>query len=385
MKRLLGALLAVALLGQIARAEVTSTWSGQVSVRYRSEVTEEYGDVNATSHRGELLYTTTKITPRVGYTVSAKFDLRDNLKAGLTLRSGLSGGSAVMLQEITSREGLLPGLQEAYIDWTNPLFRAEIGKIPQAGTAMWDVYAASLQTDTRADDPRDGIFNDRMAALNGARLSRTAGPVTLRAIFHTDYISGYYRENEIGTQKRENFPNKYTILVGGAFDMEDAIFFAPVPVRVTADFDYGFPYRATIQGNNPDSTFADEKLWGASIKLSDQFASFQGGYGYNWRDSVFTIKYYDWLGQLKVGEIAKRWGHDIGDLTFSIRYQTNTEALEYVPYKGSKAKRDALHLYCNATLWGLDFQPRAIFFTNKVDSFKQKVANRYELTTTVKF
>jgi hypothetical protein len=404
------ALLLALLTASSAFAEVTAHWWGVVSFRQRHETTKEYTDFADSSRRGTPLSTTDNSTTRLGYQFGVKLDLRDNLKAGITFRSGLTSGALVMQQEITSRDGLQPGLQEAYIDWQTPFLRAELGKIPQAGTAMWDVYASSLQTDFRADDPRDGTFNDRIAALNGARITRMVGPVTLRGIFHSDYVSGFYRTNEYvdATRKFDRVPDRNVVILGTTIDLGSAFgckcsndscagcgkgesksflggLKALATNGVTLDFDYGFPKRATKSGTNPDSLSADENLWGATLKKSVGLGTLQAGYGYNWRDSSFTIKYWDILAQANAGNISRCFGSDLGDLTLSVRYQHATEEMHFDPYKGATAIRDAIHVYLNDTIWGLDIQPRVIFFTKKTSGFKQQSQTRYEVTTTVKF
>lgn len=408
MKQLAATLLLALSMAAVASAETMTHWWGLVSFRQRHETTREFYDVNS-GDKGELLYTTDNSTTRLGYQFGVKFDIRENLYAGLTFRSGLSGGALVMQQDITSREGLLPGIQEAYINWKTPFVTLEAGKIPQAGTAMWDVYAASLQNDFRADDPRDGIFNDRMAALNGVRVSREVAFFSLRGLFHNDYVAGFYRDFEEGAQDFSRSPDRNvsalgaTISFGKAFGVEEGkcetcegckdkkISRGDMMKRVlfgglSFDFDYGFPHRAAMTGSNPDSVYADEDLYGFTLKKSIPVGNLQVGYGYNWRDSVFTMSYWDILATANVGKIAECWGMaQLGDLSASVRYQTGDQELEFDPYKGMKAERDALHLYLNKTVWGLDLQPRLILFDKKIEGFKQQEQSRFELTATARF
>jgi len=380
------ALLLALVVAADATAEVTTKWWGVVSFRQRHETTKEYIDYANAATRGQLLYTTDNSTTRFGYQLGFLFEIQERLHAGLTFRSGLSGGALVMQQEITSREGLLPGLQEAFIDWETPYVRLELGKIPQAGTAMWDVYASSIQTDFRADDPRDGIFNDRMAALNGVRISRTVAFVTLRGLFHSDYVGGNYRKYEDSNIDFQRAPDRNVVVLGTTLNFGDKSLEAlpgqAILKGLTLDLDYGFPKRAAMTGTNEDSTYADETLWGATIREEMDVGTLQIGYGYNWRDSVFTITYLDAFAQCYCSKVSPI---DLGDLTFTARYQYNTEELEFDPYKGAKVIRDAWHFYLNKTVGGVDLQPRVILFKKDIEGFKQQQQVRYEVTGTVRF
>jgi len=393
MKRTTFALLLGLLLSADANAKVTTEWQGLVSFRQRHETEKEYYDyaVGDLTRRGKLLYTTDNSTTRLGYQFGIKFLVNDDLFAGITLRSGLSGGALVLQQDITSREGLLPGLQEAYIHWDSPFALIELGKMPQAGNAMWDVYVASLQTDFRMDDPRDGVFNDRMAALNGVRVSRSVAFATLRALFHADYTAGNYRKFEEGGRDFQRTPDRNVVVIGTTLDLGDQSL-AQAPGYdlfrgLVLDFDYGFPKRAAKTGTNVDSLYADETFWGAGLKESFRGAILQISYGYNWRDSVFTMSYWDVLGQVKftdmidIQEVKSR----LGDLRLSIGYQLANQELEYDPYKNAMVERSACHIYLNRTVAGLDIQPRVIFFDKRIEGFKQRRVTRYEVTGTVRF
>ena len=149
-----------------AYAEITNWW-GTVSYRLRHEIAKPYTDYTQAGDAGTLKWTDENFRTRVGYQFGFAVDLTDNLAAALTFRSGLG---SVMLQDITSATGLTPGLQEAYIDWETPYARFHLGKIPQSGNPMWDLYAGVNETGWRINNPTDGIFNDRMAALNGGRI-----------------------------------------------------------------------------------------------------------------------------------------------------------------------------------------------------------------------
>jgi len=376
-----------------ATAEVTTKWWGLVSFRQRHETTEKYVSFeNADStKRGELERTIDNSTTKLGYQFGMRMDVRDNLFVGITFRSGLSGGALVMQQGVTSREGLLPGLQEAFVNWDTPFLTVEFGKIPQAGTAMWDVYAASLQTDFRADDPRDGIFADRMAALNGLRVSRTIGFATLRGIFHTDHVGGFYEKYDIGNIDHQRSPDRNTSVLGATLNFGDkslgSISTMPGLKGLVVDVDYGFPKRAAKTGTNVDSTYADETLWGATIKETIEAGSLQIGYGYNWRDSVFTISYLDAMAQFNWSALPfiHSTSLEAGDLSFTVRYQQSNQELEFDPYRDAKIYRDAWHFYLNKTVGGIDLQPRMILFNKEIEDFKQEAQTRYELTGTVRF
>jgi hypothetical protein len=373
----------VLLLALDSAAESTIRWWGLASFRQRLEISREYTDITFQGAPGELLHRTDNSTTKLGYQFGFIADVSENLKAGLTLRSGLSGNAQVMHQDITNKEGLLPAVQEAFLDWDTPYSRVELGKIPQAGNAMWDVYTSTLQTDFRADDPRDGIFNDRQAALNGIRISRPVGPVTLRGVFHTDYVGGYYRK--FGEQDAEEFkraPDRYVILAG--FQTNEELHTVLGVEGLSLEFDYGFPHRAAQPGTNPDSTMAEEQLWGATAGYTHPLGFVRIGHGYNWRDSTFTINYTDVWGQANLGTMLAN-SVDLGDLSLSARYQIASEEMEFVPYKGAVADRSAFHVYMNKTILGLIVQPRVILFTTEIEGFKQKTQARYELTATVKF
>jgi hypothetical protein len=391
MRRTTVALTFILLAATFAAAETTIHWWGLTSFRQRHEITNEFTDISfGGATPGTLLNQIENSTTRLGYQFGFKAEVRENITAGLTLRSGLSGNAQVMHQEITNKDGLLPAVQEAFINWKTPYFRVEMGKIPQQGNALWDVYTSTLQTDFRQDDPRDGIFNDRLAALNGARISRSFGPIALRGLFHADYVAGNYRKLENASREFIRSPDRNVYMLGTTLDVgrmtsnRDGLL-ARTLADLTIDFDYGFPKRAAKSGTNPDSIYADETLWGATLKRTDNMGTIQIGYAYNWRDSVFTMTYLDAMAQANLGNFARYLQQDWGDFTLTCRYQTNSEEMEFIPYKGSEAVRTAFHLYANKSLWGLDLQPRIIWFTTEIDGFEAKSQTRYELTSTVKF
>ncbi len=376
-----------------AAAETTIHWWGSTSFRQRNEATKEYTPSYSSSGAGILLHTEENNTTKIGYQFGLKTDVRENITLGLTLRSGLSGNAQVMIQDIHNKDGLLPSIQEAYIDWRTPYAKIELGKIPQQGNALWDVYAATLywsSADPRQNDPTDGFFNDRLAALNGVRLSRPIGPVTLRGLYHTDYVGGYFRQFEDSAKTFKRAPDRYNVMIGATMDIEiiDGVgvgIWNSTLNTLTLDFDYGFPHRAAMAGTNPDSVTADESIWGATLKVSNDLSMAQIGYAFNWRDSVFTINFLDVIAQVNIGNIARLAEKNWGDFALTFRYQNGAEEMEFIPYKGDAAVRKAIHLYLNKSLWGLDVQPRVIWFSTEIEGFKQRTQARYEVTTTVRF
>jgi len=382
MKKTTVALTFILLAASIAAAEPVIRWWGLTSFRQRHEISKEFTDISfAGGTPGTLLYRLDNSTTRLGYQFGLKADVRENISVGLTLRSGLSGLAQVMHQDIDNKNGLIPAIQEAYIDWRTPYFKVEMGKIPQQGNALWDVYTSTLQTDFRRDDPRDGIFNDRLAALNGARISRSFGPVALRGLFHADFVGGSYKKIEDGSFDFIRDPDRNVTMIGTTIDLSTL----PMLAGASVDFDYGFPRRASKDETNPVWVYADETIWGAGIKHASDISLVQISYAYNWRDSVFTMTYLDALLQANCGNIARNMGKDWGDFTATVRYQGSSEKMEFIPYKGAEATRTALHFYLNKSLWGLDFQPRFIWFNTEIESKKVRTQARYELTTTVRF
>jgi len=365
-----------------ALAAVTDwNWWGQVSFRQRHEVKREYVDSPSDPRWGTIKSKEDNSSTLLGYQFGFKTNLRDNLFAGVTLRSGLrsDGTGSVMWQEINNRTGLLPALQEAYLDWNTPYVELIAGKIPQKGNPMWDLYSASLYIDFRQDDPTDGIFNDRMAALSGARALVPVGPVTLRGTYHTDFVGGTRKHWYNSSQEDQYQPqmDQKTFLLGGEIKLSELarsrIPSALKEVEITLDGDYGFVYRVRNMLRS-DSVYADEDLWGANLKASRRWLEFQAGYGHNFRDSVFKADYWDLLLS------AEQYGFKLTG-----RYQDNRQEFLVGIYEGHEAMRRAYHIYLNKTLWGLDLQPRYIFSFSKVDDRKWKSSSRYELTATARF
>jgi len=359
-------------------AKMTIDWWGIAAFRVRNETTKEYTDLWFRGGPGRLNYVIDNSTTRAGYQFGLRFHPRDNLTIGLTLRSGLYGAAQVMLQEITSREGLLPAMQEAYIDWRTPYAKIELGKIPQAGTALWDLYAATLQTDFRADDPRDGIFDDRMASLNGARLSVPVKALNLRGVYHTDYTGGYNWQNKDVAASRAEIrnPDRYVFLLGLDVDGSQLLTEGAggaILKNSHFSFDYGIPYRAADMVDI-DSNYADEKLWGATLKKSCGPVHLTISYAYNWRDSVYTNRFTD---ALLIGSLY--------GFKPAVRYQFGKQMHKFGIYDGYEIKRAAWHFYFNRMVWGLEIQPRIILFDNVLAGFRQKKQSRYELTTIVRF
>jgi len=363
-----------------AYAEITNWW-GVVSFRQRNETAKLYTDFTQAGDAGTLRYTEDNFKTRVGYQFGFNVDIADNLAASLTFRSGLG---SVMLQDITSSSGLTPGLQEAYIDWETPYARLHMGKIPQQGNAMWDLYAGANQTDWRLYNPADGLFNDRMSALNGARLmvplEFAGAPITLRATFHSDNVSGRERDYDDSALEDEKNPDWYVMLLGFNAQYDG----------YELDADFGIPKRLgeeRAQGTK-DSIYVDEVIWGATASKTVEKLDFGGisinnsklslGYGFNDRDSVFTANFYTVLAQTEI--LGYR---------FSAKFDKGVHESKEKTYAGSKAHRQAMHFYVNKTIWNLDLQPRIILFKTEIENEGvTKVRDeltRIELTATVKF
>jgi hypothetical protein len=266
-----------------------------------------------------------------------------------------------MHQNINSSEGLKPGIQEAYINWNTPYAELTLGKIPQAGNAMWDIYAASEVVDWRLYDPRDGVFNDRMSALNGARLQVPIDlfedmlVLTPRAIFHTDKVNGYkleFNESDVA----EKHPIDHYSYLFGINAKVDCMGF-----EYELDGDYGLPYRLgdKMATPDPDSLYYDEALWGITntLRAPDYCNSvLQVSYGFNERDSIFKATYMDVMASTEC------YGFRLTG-----KYQKGDHEHQFGTYRGSKVLRTAWHLSLNKTLWGLDIQPRVIWFDTEID------------------
>lgn len=363
--------------------EISELW-GLVSFRERhEEVNYFYSDPRSPNFGNAFLIETNTKT-RVGYQLGLKLQFEENLFAGITVRSGLG---SVLWQDITNNEGLQPGIQEVYLDWRTPYANVIAGRIPQRGDAFWDLYAAHLQTDPlRTDDPRDGVFNDRVSALNGVKLLVPVGPVTLRGIFHTDFVTGKKQDfPEESSNNDITSPDKQVFLLGGVLDMGKIVQEYNPDTELKLDINYGLPYRAArISGEvTPDSTYIDEKLWGGSLFCDYDFVSFEVGYAYNWRDSLYTSHFEDY--KLSVGlpwQFTTEW---MEDLRVTYRMQLQSQQHEFGVYEGTKAIRKAHHLYLNKKIWNLDFQPRIIWFLTEIDRIKTDSMTRFELTVTARF
>jgi len=400
MKKLLVLILIVVLSHSAIAASLN--WWGLVSFRERHEVLTEYTDYTQSGEPGTERYTDCNSTTKLGYKLGVKLDLAEHLSAALTLRSGLRAEQkgSVMWQDINNSTGLLPGIQEAYLDWKTPYVEAELGKIPQDGTAMWDLYAAVNQTDERLYNPTDGIFNDRFAALNGARISvpvdifheeiteyqgyKLPQPVVLshlsvtpRAIYHVDKVAGYRREWAASEQPDERDLDWYAVFIGAEMNYANPL------LDYTLDADYGMPYRLGdkyIQ-DDKDSVYAAEMIWGVTNTLKSPLIfnlMLQMSFGYNWRDSIFTARFWDYTAAA-----------EFKGFRLTGRYQVGSHEHEFGNYIGSKALNSAWHVYLNKTVWDLDIQPRVIWFKTDIDQGglrkQQRALTRYELTMTAKF
>lgn len=364
-----------------AYAEITNWW-GVVSFRMRNETSKPFTDYTVRGDEpGTLRYTDENFKTRVGYQFGFNVDIADNLAASLTFRSGLG---SVMWQDITNSSGLSPGLQEAYIDWETPYARLHLGKIPQQGNAMWDLYAGANQTDRRLYNPADGLFNDRMSALNGARfmlpLSFGEFVITPRLTFHSDNVSGYKRDHRKSEIEDERIPDWYVMLLG--YNAQYKGF--------ELDADFGIPKRLgeeRAQGTK-DSIYVDEIIWGATAShiideidlggLSVQGSKLSLGFGYNDRDKVFTANFLTAFVQTEL------MGYRI-----TAKFDKGIHESKEKTYAGSKAHRTTMHFYVNKTFWNLDIQPRVIFFKTEIENegvtkVRDKLT-RIELTATTRF
>jgi len=102
------------------------------------------------------------------------------------------------------------------------------------------------------------------------------------------------------------------------------------------------------------------------------------GYGYNSRNSVFTADF------LTVGASTEYRGYRL-----SGKFEKGVHESEQRTYAGSKAHREAIHIYVNKTFWNLDLQPRVIFFKTEIEhegvtKIRDKLT-RIELTATTRF
>ncbi|HHE47124.1 MAG TPA: hypothetical protein ENL08_05425 [Bacteroidetes bacterium] len=373
-----------------AEAATDFNWWGMVAVRGRHESYKEYVDISAsdTTKWGTVRYTDDNSKTRLGYKFGFSLDINEFITAAVTLRSGVG---SVMWQDISTENtsGLSPGLQEAYIRWTPPKAQVLMGRIPQSGNAMWDLYAASnnIRDPVRQDNPTDGVFNDKMGFLNGIKLLVPVGPVTMRAVYHTDYVGGARREYSSSSSSPEITPqmDSYTYVGGLSVDIMQTLasFGQTMPTGVSSqlDFDYGKPHRiGDLRDTDTDSSYADEKLWGMSFKVgrfsptTHTGSEFQYSYGYNKREGIYESRFSDY-----------KLTAEFRGFRLTFRYQDNTQEMTEGIYKGHEADRTATHIYLNTTLWGLDIQPRYIKFETKVGGHKATSNERYEVTSTIRF
>lgn len=374
-------------------SEKNLNWWGLVSFRHRLETYKKYIDITASDSTiwGKLKETDKNTRTRLGYKFGLTIDLNEYISAAVTLRSGMG---KVMWQDINNEnEYLFPGLLEAYIDWKPPYAEVLLGRIPQNGSAMWDLYAASnnLRDPLRQDNPCDGVFNDKMGYLNGVRIRTEVGPVTLWGLYHTDYVSGSKTEFPAEGSDPEVSPQlDQRIYLGGfSLDICESVnrLGVTVPEAMTSDLtvEAGLPYRVgdMIRSTNKDSLYAREKIWGATFKAGMEksitnelkaLINIDICYGYNWREDFFRSTFWDY-----------RISAEILDFAFTCRYQDNDQTVEQSIYVGQDIHRSALLFYLNKTIWGLDIQPRYIMFENKIGDNKTTTTDRYEVTTTIWF
>lgn len=404
MKKLLYAIILIIILCGTCYS-ATFDWWGEVGYRQRYETIRNYSEASSISGWGELRDTDENARTLLGYKIGLNIDISDNISASLTFRSG---HGSVMHQEIGDKEQLsplLPGLLEGYINWKTPFAEVHLGRIPQKGNAMWDLYAATKPQDKeeRRDNPVDGIFNDRMGALNGIRIIAPVGPLTLRGVYHTDYTGGYRSvfEKEGKAPIAQLGLDQKIYLVGCSLDVDDlynkTFYYLGVDhkmpdfVNLDYGFDYGWPYRIGDKMNpsvKDDSTHTGEEIWGMDVMTGIYFDDLNGGvrlsfsYAYDWRDSVYTEKFWDYKLDL-----------DYSGQSLTFRYQYNHQDIYDPLYNVNRMFREALHIYFTLNVWGLEIQPRYIKFDSEYEKpgagvskrFKSYSKDRYEITTTVRF
>ncbi|MDP8237943.1 MAG: hypothetical protein P9X24_02525 [Candidatus Hatepunaea meridiana] len=381
-----------AMLFDVAFATNTFNWFGVVSSRLRHEISEEYYGFTATdSARGLLKHTDANTKTRLGYKFGFTVELSEYVTGAVTLRSGVG---SVMWQDVNNENtsGLQPGLQEAYINWKPPYADLMLGRVPQKGNAMWDLYAASnnLRDPVRQDNATDGVFNDKMGFLNGAKLTVPVGPVTIRGAYHTDYVSGYERDYTLDNKQTDISPqmDQYIFIGGFSLDVIQTLngfnLLKVKGLNCNLDFDYGLPSRIGDKNRtstvDTDSVYVDENIWGITEKIRYYLEEYQSGadfifsYGYDRREDVYTARFWDYT---LAGEYR--------GLRLTGRYQYNSQILNFRPYYGATAIRTAMHVYLNYILWNLNIQPRFILFETEIEGNKTSTNERYELTTTIRF
>jgi|GEM_PF-1148818 len=397
MRKLFTVLILLSIVSTGFAVELTNFF-GTISARERYDNEEYLYSDPRTANFGEPYQKITNDKVRVGYRLGIKLKFHDNLTAGLTLRSGIR---SVMWQDINNIAGLTPGVQEAYINWRLFEETAEIagrekkfyttmefGIIPQAGNAMWDLYAAHQQTDNpgRADDPRDGTFADRMSGLNGARITVGIGCLSLRGVYHTDKVEGRRVEWMNSSSPNDNVPDKYTVLAGGELNAAEALQLDDhvKGMNLTLGYDYGWAYRVgNWYKSSKDSVYFDESIWGMYANIGPQWANLNFGYGSNERDSIHLSRYWDY--KLVLGFPEGMVPDMLADLQLVGNYQIHSQIHKFGQYNGHNAEREAIAIYINKKILNLDWQPRAIFFTTSVSDKKIYTNTRYEITTTVTF
>ncbi|MBT3234077.1 MAG: hypothetical protein HN356_14860, partial [Calditrichaeota bacterium] len=110
---------------------------------------------------------------------------------------------------------------------------------------------------------------------------------------------------------------------------------------------------------DPDSLYYEEALWGITntLRAPDYCNSvLQVSYGFNERDSIFIATYMDVMASTEC------YGFRLTG-----KYQKGDHEHQFGTYRGSKVLRTAWHLSLNKTLWGLDIQPRVIWFDTEID------------------
>ncbi len=388
MKKLLVTVVILFLTTTTFAAELTDWW-GVVSFRERHETTESYFSSPGSANFGKSYQTITNAKTRLGYQIGFDITISEYLLVGASFRSGMQ---SVMLQDIDNRSGLTPGLEQAYLDWRTPYMQVLLGKFHQEGNALWDTYTAHTQTDFRADDPRDGIFADRLSSLNGVKLLVPVGPVTLRGLYHTDYVTGKKTETHSGADEGNYIPDLFVYVLGADVHVGDYVsnYLNIDDFNLDFELDYGLPSRTTnhyrlkeFRVDLDKTTYFEEDLWGVNLKAGVPWAQFQFGHAYNWVDSVYTSRFWDYKLTMGLPEgLVPEW---LEDLKITARYQYHSQQHEFGIYDGSSTIRDAVHFYIDKKVWDLNIQPRIILFKTEIKGVKTNSNVRIELTTTTRF
>jgi len=206
---------------------------------------------------------------------------------------------------------------------------------------------------------------------------KLGGVTSGQSIYHADKVAGYRRDIYDSEQPDERELDWYVALVGMELNYSNML------LNYKIDGDYGNPKRFgdKYRQADKDSVYLDEYIWGMNqtfgIPMLFNYV-FEMGYGENWRDTIFTARYWDY-----------KMAAEYKGFRLTGRRQIGSHENEFGIYTGSKAIRSAWHVYLNTKIWDLDFQPRMIWFRTEIDHMgelkDQQAITRYELTVTAKF